>query len=267
MEFRTTATLITAVLCSSTSLAATYQGEGKGTYGHLDEDNVYNLQASVYFSPVSTEGRPLQEAAFLQQASDLTLSYTRLDADHYKLDFVGADLNYYVPNTIFFLGGHFFRVKEPTEGYSPGYSENDWGITLGLTPVDGLLIYTKHRSAPSLVGSTLGQLASAGATFKKEDYQTNVSVKYVTELDENGRAWKVEGTFVNGQYTDFLYMGGDYFVDPTFSLGLWVEDYDAADNGYGVRMEKFFTSQISLQGSYLDAGRYNAWQVGARLRF
>lgn len=267
MEFRTAATLIAAILSSSTSLAATYQGEGMGTYVDWDRYKAYDLQATVYFAPVSTERRPLQEAAFLDRASNVTASYLRLDSDYDNTDVAMVDLNYYVPNSMFFLGGHFFRVIESADEFNPGYSENDWGLTLGLTPADGLLIYTKYRSAPSLSGSTFGQLTSSSATFENEDYEANISAKYVTELDENGRAWKVEASLVDSQNRDFLYVGGDYFLDPTFSLGLWVEDYNIADNAYGVRTEKFFTPQISLQGSYSDVGRSNAWQVGARFRF
>lgn len=265
MEFRTTATLITALFCSSTSLAATYQGEVTGTYGDWEENAIYDLQLNAYFSPVSTEGRPQQEAAFLGRASNFTLNYLRLD-DEDDVDFANVDLNYYVPNSMFFLGGHFFRVKAAGDEFNPSYSEHDWGLTLGLAPADGLLISTKYRTAPNVSGSKLGRLISNTLYFENKDYQPNISVKYVAALD-GGRAWKLETTVINGEYDDFLYIGGDYFIDSTFSLGLWMEDYDGSDKGKGIRTEKFVTSQLSFQSSYLDVGDANAWEIGARIRF
>lgn len=265
MEFRTTATLIAAILCSSTSLAATYQNEGMGTYNAIEDDSAYGLRAIGHFASVSTEGRPLQEAAFLERAGNFTLSYTAIDVGLVDSDLLRADLNYYVPNSMFFLGGHVLRTTSAGWNGSSS-SENDWGVTLGLTPADGLLIYTKYRSAPSLSGSTLGQILSALTTFEDEDYQPNFSAKYVTALD-GGRAWKIETTYINSDFLDYFYLGSDYFFDPTFSLGLWMEDYDVSDNGYGIRTEKFFTHQISLRASYLDSDDSGEWQVGVRFRF
>lgn len=271
MGLRTAALLLAAISPAGVTIAAPYQGEILATYYGLETDSTYSLQghslrATAYFAPVSSEGRPLQEAAFLDRASNIAFTHLHFDADRYTMDFLRADVSYYVPNTFFFVGGHYLRIEESASAYAAGYSENDWGATLGLAPADGLLIYTKYRSAPSISGFAARDTVNTIVALEAGGYDPNITLKYVATT-EGGRTWKVESTVIHGEDLDFAYAGGDYFLNQSFSLGFWVERFSFSHAKYGVRTEKFLTHQISLQGSAIELDHDYAWEVGARLRF
>lgn len=241
---------------STAAGAATYQSEAFGSYGDLEGNTVYDLKGTFYFTPVSTIDYPLQEAAFLQRTSNLRLSYTRFEDD---LSVSRISINQFLFGSRFYLAGHFHKID-----FHNGNSDNEWGASIGFAPFSGLLVYTNYRFAPILTGSVFGSLLTLLPT--SEPYEPNLNVKYVQSLS-NGSSFKLEGSFAKRDLWDYQYMGGDYFVDSTFSVGGWLEDHELFGDGHGVRVEKFFSSNTSLHGNYTRWSESDIWQVGFRFRF
>lgn len=259
---------IALIILSNAALATTYQGEGLGAYNDWDGDNAYELSVTAYFAPLSTQGHPLRQAAFLERANSANATFFRFDSAPDVTDVGAINLSYYVPNSMFYIGGHYTRIDEAEDEFASDYRESNWGLTLGITPAEGLLISTSYRAAPVYAGSLLGRLIGGGVFSERDSYETNLSAKYVTQL-RGGKAANFEGGLVQSGESDLIFLGGDYYIDHTFSIGAWIEDYDSAglDTGYGFRAEKFFTSQVSVQSSYFDISDANMWRLAVRVRF
>lgn len=261
------ASLLALTAICNVALAETYQGEGRGSYNNVDSDKVYELSATAYFAPVSTGSHPLREAAFLERASNASLTYSRFGSAPDQLNLTGVNVGYYVPNSIFYLGGHYTRIDESQDEFAPDYNDSEWGLTLGVTPTEGLLISTSYRVAPFNAGSIVARHIGSGITAGRDSYETNLSAKYVTDLS-GGRAANFEGGMVRTDFYDLLFLGADYYLDPTLSIGAWIEDFGsiAADPGIGIRAEKFITEGFSLQGSYFDFNGTHLWQIAVGVR-
>jgi hypothetical protein len=82
---------------------------------HVD---LSTLAGTWYFAPVSTDGVPLAEAAYLRRASSLSAIASRLEWNTGSLDMhlnaQGARVGYYLPGTMFYgsVGvSHWCRVS------------------------------------------------------------------------------------------------------------------------------------------------------------
>jgi hypothetical protein len=64
---------------------------------------------------------------------------------------------------------------------------------------------------------------------------------------------------------DYASAAIDYYLDRTFSIGLQVEDQ--LDSSVKIRTRKFFAENFSAFASYLNSDDYDAWEIGASLRF
>jgi Putative general bacterial porin len=226
---------------------------------YFDDESVsaVGIQGALYFDTVQTNGLPLTEAAFLNKASNVNLTYARL-----KSDFLGSDQNnnltrlgidYFVPNSIFYLGAGYSNVHFDSE-FGSG-SADIWDITVGITPLEGLLVSTTHQD---------GDVDDGG-------YDLNLMVKYVTQLSGD-TAVNFEVEFQEGgdsedgfESEDYVSLAADYYLNHTFSLGAIIED--SYETGYGVRTRKFFTPSFSAMASYLTADEYDMFELGVAVRF
>lgn len=144
--------LCAAVALSITSCplwATPYQTEVGAIYTDIaGEIDVIGLGAEWHFAPVATDGHPLAEAAFLEQSSSVSVVHGMTDVDDFDLEVNTTLLNlgYYVPNSMFYVGAVLQRTSVETQGFSD--SDTDWGLTLGVSPVEGLLITTDYMNEP-----------------------------------------------------------------------------------------------------------------------
>jgi len=258
------------LLGSSLAIASPYQTDITASYIDFEGSDDYSLRAAYYFAPVTTSGYPLAEAAFLGQASSVYLDYDRLDDVYGTRDRVNIGLGYYTPDSMLYVGANVVHITELDDGFESDASDTDWGLTLGITPIDGLLVTTSYRRAPLMHAPHLTQFMHyfAGTEDEGDRYDLNLSAKYVAQLDGD-TAIKVAGTYADQSWGNMVSLGADYFVDPTFSVGAWFEDlgFLFLSNGYGIRTEKFFTQKFSAQAKYIDYDDFSIWSVGAGMRF
>ena len=240
-------TLATGLFLSSLTLAESYQAD-IGLSATRYDDNLYtsntkdyNLLGRYYFKAVQTNNLPLAEAAFLGQSSNVFADvYDRPGqhgVPHLNSFSLGAEV--YIPE-------NFLYVKAGAVRRSSEYSDrDDWFTTLGITPVNGLLLTTEYAN-------------DAG-------YDANIHAKYVTDIG-SGQFINLEAALVDLDRGTLVSAGGDYYFDRTFSVGGMIADYDG-ETDYTLRTRKFFSENFSADLAYTDTKGGNEVSLGANFRF
>jgi hypothetical protein len=297
---------------SSHAMAESYQFEGNTHYANTKYDyfkrydaDMASISGVYYFSPVKTDNHPLQEAAFLEKNSSLSLAYlsSKLSYDYYyddslynieshdtsKYSAAILAVDSYLLDGFLYMGGFIARDEMKDANYSkviykttPNLNhsgtteeketENSWRVNVGLAPINGLLVWSEFQKDIDVNDSW------------------NVNAKYVMEFD--GSAFNVQAGYgynssaslipvtiypanmklnFTGMDEDKLitsYILGDYYFDNTFSLGLGAINNNANnDDVYMVRARKFFTESFSAQAAYIKDTDVDNYSVGISLRF
>ena len=101
--------LATALL-AGLSTAHAYQAEIGGSllvidpdYENADTSTGFALDGTFYFNPVQVKNSPLNEAAFLNRASNVNAAISYIDFDVAESTTFGIGVEYFVPNTDFYL--------------------------------------------------------------------------------------------------------------------------------------------------------------------
>lgn len=254
MKIKTLCTVIALSVSSGMVWAAPYQAEIGAAYIDFQEGmETKAVLGEWHFAPVATDGHPLAEAAFLERSSSVSAVYTMTEYEivdtEVDIDVAILNFNYYVPNTIFYIGATYQRVSFDLYPAISG-SENDWGLTLGITPIDGLLISTNYMNDPG--------------------YNFNLAAKYVYKL-QGETAINIDASYTEGgeeyfvEEEDLTELAVDYYFNRNISLGAVFAD--AAETSYGVRSEVFFTELFRVGAEYVTADSDNVATIYAGLRF
>lgn len=269
-------------LCfANTAIAQDYQADIELNYNELnyddfyDETTTYNLTGRYYFSSVETRNHPLAEAAFLEKSNNITASYINHNVEfaHWLNSFsivedynnqqtYAASIQYYLPNTPLFLsvgatqteGNLFSSYSGEPAGEPPVISlyvieEKDlsWLGSLGVTPIDGLLVWTDVEEDVSF------------------DDSWNLNAKYVKELGT--QAINLEARYTDEKNAYHAEIAGDFYLDRTLSIGASYSFYDYDDSDqYTVRARKFFTSVFSLQALAFRSDDVDGFALGLDYR-
>lgn len=240
MKLKPLAACIALTCASGVAVAQDYQFELGVNYTDIDIDNgpsedSFGAYGIYHFTEVNVGQQPLAEAAFITRSSN---AYVYGSND---LDVVTGGVEFYIPDTIFYVAGEITRTD-----FDGQDTENDWGVRAGITPVDGLLLYTTYYDEPG--------------------YDANIHAKYVAPLGGS--------TFVNleGGYTDAdegnaYYAFADYYFDQTLSVGVGFESDELLDDTFTVRARKFFTPVISGDLSFYKNDYFDGFTIGASFRF
>lgn len=314
-------------IATVSAFADTYQSEihldlTKTNGALFDEDKKGGLlSGTIFFKPVEIGDHPLAEAAFLEKSSNFKMSYgyeegdsdssfsgTSWMQDNTQISYAGtydkkrtnsfanAKIEYYVPNTMFYLGGSIDKLDDKTKnlyhysspamwnGISSQYEYSDsttiWTASLGITPLDGLLVwsdYSKSQDDKDYAG-TWSLNSKYVMNFK--DHAINLEAGY-THSDDSEKVYRV---------------AADYYIDRSFSVGAvyyssaggisgdvgrkyindHVTDLDGGpyDKTYGLRAKKFFGNNFALEASFTksdsdftDSDSGNKFSIGITKRF
>lgn len=248
-KLRSLAPALLFVLAPAAALAEDYRFEVKGTFDrHMrsnDGDSAADLDAATlggtwYFAPVSTDNVPLAEAAFLGRASSLSAIAAQFDFLGTHLNAGGASVGYYIPGTMFYAGVGVSR-DESLIGLSSTtvWTEYNttWSGTLGIAPLDGLLLTTD---------------------FQEHGYDPNITARYVGKLPNNhfyagGVNLADDDDFGTSFGFDF-----DYYFDDSTSLGL---GFDDIGDRWELRGQKFFSKSWAAGVSAYTADRSDGFGV------
>jgi len=235
------------VAVSGFAMADSYQTEISVGALRYDSDvsddklNAYELNGVYHFNAVNTANLPLAEAAYLGKNSNVfggMLDRPRQDGwPKYQSYQVGAE--FYIPENFLYVKAGVVRNS------LGGDHDNDWFTSVGITPIDGLLITTQY--------------------YHDAGYDANIHAKYVTDVGA-GQFINVEAGLTDTDFGTEAYIGGDYYFDNTFSVGAKIKDNDA-DTEYTLRARKFFTEKFSADAFYSDADVGSTIGLGLAVRF
>lgn len=236
--------LSTLLLASTATFASTYNGEVGLEYTDFDGDaNSIAIYGVYHFSEVNTANKPLAEAAFLEKRSYIAAAHAELDVDGgASTDAQALAGGFYIPNTIFFIGAEYQKNEDL----------NDTTLTLGITPIDGLLVSTSHNE-------------------EADDYEVNLEAKYVRQL-AGDTAVNLEASYAkapDGVEDDTFGFAGDYYFTNFFSVGVsYVNQSLLSDEATtSVRTRYFFNDSFSLNAEMGSNEDVDTFSIGAALRF
>mgnify|MGYP000934498749 FL=1 len=245
-------TLATALI-ASLGTAHAYQAEVGGTIALVDPDNGdtstgFAIDGTYYFNPVQVKNSPLNEAAFLNRASNINAAVSYIDYDLFDVTTFNVGVEYFVPNSDFYVSGNIGQSSTDTP-----IGDDDttlYSAELGYLPVPGLLV------AVGLAGYD----NDAG-----DDVDPTLRAKYVTQVGQYDMNFEGGASFGD---LDAYSLGADLYLDKTFSVGLGYSDSDIDNSDvFTIRAKKFFNQQVSLEGSIDFADEGNIFGVRGAYRF
>jgi hypothetical protein len=266
-KLRSLAPALLFALAPAAALADDYRFEVKGTFDrHMrsdDGDSAADLDAATlagtwYFAPVSTDNVPLAEAAFLGRASSLSAIAKQFDFLGTHLDAQSASVGYYIPGTMFYAGVGVSR-DESLIGLSSTSVLTEynttWSGTLGIAPLDGLLLTTdfqEHGYDPNITARYVGKLPN------NHFYAGSVNLAYHDDVSASS-AHDLAGTSFGLDDTGTSFgLDFDYYFDESTSLGL---GFDDVGNRWELRGEKFFSKSWAAGVSAYTADRIDGFGV------
>jgi len=238
MKKKILAASMLALLGSATAIAQPYQIEAGASLTYADPDNAksdtsFGAYGIYHFNQVLTANRPLAEAAFLQRSSN---AYLRTAQD---FDVIQLGAEFYIPDSIFYVAAEFLRTDDRHD------HKNDWGLRAGITPLDGLLVWTQY--------------------YDEEGYDFNLHAKYVMDLGYTN-AVNIEAGYADLDPHSTLYVFADYYFNRTFSAGVGYSDiYD--NDAFTIRTRNYFTNAIAAEASFTKGSHYDQVTIGASIRF
>jgi len=243
----------------ATALVATfgtthaYQTEIGGTIALVDPDHAdtstgFAIDGTYYFNPVQIKNSPLNEAAFLNRASNVNAEISYLDYDAYDVTTFGVGVEYYVPNSDFYVSGNIGQVSEDTP--LGDFDTTVYSAEVGYLPAPGLLVALGLQGYDNDAG---------------DDIDPTIRAKYVTQV--SGYDMNFEGGATFGDL-DAYNLAADLYLDKTLSVGLGFSDSDLEGSDvFTIRAKKFFTQQVSVEGSVNFADDANIFAVRGAYRF
>jgi hypothetical protein len=226
-KLRSLAPALLLAVAPAAAFADDYRFEASGAFdrevpdGDSYDVNAITISGTWYFKPVSIDGVPLAEAAFLGRSNYLSAVAARydgfVDTDQNAL---AAGVGYYIPGTMFFISGGATRMEAVVAVSSTVVVkryDTSWFGTLGIAPMDGLLIATN---------------------FREDGYDPNISARHVGKLP-NGHFYTGSVSYIDPEFGDSSFgLGFDYYLDESTSLGV---GYEHAGERWELRAEKFFS--------------------------
>lgn len=243
---------LATALIASLGTAHAYQAEIGGSLSVIDPDHAdtstgFALDGTFYFNPVQVKDSPLNEAAFLDRASNINAAISYMDFDVAESTTFGIGVEYFVPNTDFYVSAGIGQTTVEFDGLED-FDTTSYTAEVGYLPVSGLLI------AAGIVGFDSDEADDTDATLR---------AKYVTQI--GAYDMNFEGGVVFADEEAFA-LGTDLYLDKTFSVGLGYTD-DGEDDSFQIRAKKFFNQQVSLEGSIDFEENVNVFGLRAAYRF
>ncbi|QIO04631.1 putative porin [Acinetobacter shaoyimingii] len=221
------------------------------------------VDGTYYLKSVELKNSPLNEAAFLERASNFNAKISHSDLfGELETDSFNLGLEYFAPNSNFYINANLGHAQ--LDVVSDKVKFNNYAVEVGYQPINGLLV------AAGLAGVNFN--VNNGPRLSKND--PTLRAKYVTtagKYDVN-----VEAKALFADKTAYG-VGADLYLDKTLSVGLGYQNqnhditytiFDFPDLDYfTVRAKKFFTPQISVEANVNFGGDFDGYALRAGYRF
>mgnify|MGYP003588270202 CR=1 FL=1 len=246
--------LLSALAISGTANA--YQAEVGGSYTYTDPDDFngthnFGVDGTYYFNPVQTRNAPLNEAAFLDRASNVKAQANYGKNSGVKNTEYGVGAEYYVPNSDFYLSGDVARSEYTVDHTNIDSKVTTYAAEVGYLPAPGLLVALGVKGYDAKHGDN-------GA-------DPTIRAKYVTQMGQHDVNLEAYGAF--GDLDEYR-VRGDYYLDKTLSVGADYYNNDLTNRDeFGLSAKKFLNQQVSVEGRVGFGDDYNTYGVRAGYRF
>ena len=274
--------LATALLLAMTGAQA-YQFEVQGQSEYIDnsvndKDFTGAVQGTYYFKNVDASKGPLAEAAFLNQASNVSVAYTYGEYD------VDADNKDQTSHTFGVKGEVYVPTKFVPAYASASYSQtitdgkdnhknnqddngNRYALELGAVVAPNFLVAVGYTSvadqtsfdAFNQFNNGVAKAAIESETIAEDQDAITARTKYVGAIDGTNMSIGFDAGLVYGENTAYN-LGTTLFVTPKLSVGVsYLEsDFDGIDSAIGANVNYFITPAIAVGASFVDANDESA---------
>ena len=266
--------LATALLLAMTGAQA-YQFEVQGQSEFIDntaneQDFTGAVQGTYYFNNVDASKGPLAEAAFLNQASNVSLAYNYGEYDEAGLDIVshtyGAKAEAYIPTK--FVPAYASASYNHTINDSKNALETDdngdrYALELGALVAPNFLVAVGYTSVADQTSYDAFNILSNGVvkagleseTIDEDQDAITARTKYVGAIDGTNMSIGFESGLVYGEDTAYN-LGTTLFLNPQLSVGAsYMESSFAGspDKAWGANVNYFITPAVAVGASYVNA--------------
>ncbi|WP_313033970.1 porin Omp33-36 [Acinetobacter sp.] len=273
--------LATALLLAMTGAQA-YQVEVQGQSEYID--NTVNdknftgaVQGTYYFKDVDSSKGPLAEAAFLNQASNVSVAYNygEYDVDVENSDFtshtIGAKAEAYVPTKVVPVYASASYSNTITDNKAAGVTDDHgdrYALEVGVLPINNFLVavgYTSVANQYSLdafntLSNGVAKAALESETIADDQDAITARTKYVGAIDGTNMSIGFESGLVYGESTAYN-LGTTLFVTPKLSVGASYAESSFAgspDKAWGANVNYFITPAVAVGASYVNANYESA---------
>ena len=262
--------LATALLLAMTGAQA-YQFEVQGQSEFIDttvndKDFTGGLQGTYFLKNVDSSKGPLAEAAFLNQASNVSLAYnySELDSNVTAHNF-GAKAEAYAPTKYVPVYGSLSYSHTILDGKNglPNDQGDRYSLEVGALPTQNFLVAVGYTSAADQVALDAFNVMSNGAakavaeaaTIGEDQDAITARAKYVGPIDGTNMSLAFESGIVYGDATAYQFKT-DLYLNPKLSVGASyaASSYAATpDSAWGANVNYFITPAIAVGASYVNA--------------
>lgn len=285
---------LAAALLATVTATQAYQVEVQGSSEFIDytvnDQNYSGAVAATYFlKNVDSSKGPLAEAAFLNQASSVTVAYHQvnlkagfngtniLDADVHTYG-AKAEAYYATPVAPVYANATYSHNRFDGKNNVTSIDGNSdrWGVEVGVLPINNFLIavgYTQISddllSFPGTltVGApSVNTLAEQGfipavyetATVGEDNDVITARTKYVGAIDGTNMSVGFEAGYLKGEHSQFSFKS-DLYLTPKLSVGGFYSESSLENSNkdaiFGGNVNYFVTDAIAVGATY---AQYNA---------
>ena len=262
--------LATALLLAMTGAQA-YQFEIQGQSEYIDttendKDFTGGLQGTYYFKNVDSSKGPLAEAAFLNQASNVSLAYNygELDSDVVVHNY-GAKAEVYVPTPYvpaYASASYSHTILDGKNGASNDQGDR-FAFEVGALATQNFLVavgYTNVADQAALdafnvMGNGVAKAVAEAVTIGEDQDAITARTKYVGAIDGTNMSLAFESGIIYGDATAYQ-LKTDLYLNPKLSVGASYAASSYAgtpDSAWGANVNYFITPAIAVGASYVNA--------------
>ena len=270
--------LATALLLAMTGAQA-YQVEVQGQSEYIDatvndKDFTGGLQGTYYFKNVDSSKGPLAEAAFLNQASNISVAYNYGELGSQGFDVIahnyGVKAEAYVPTKIvpIYASASYSHTLLDAKNNASALLDvvgngDRYALELGAVVVPNFLVAVGYTSvadqaavdAFNVMGNGVAKAVAETVTIGDDQDAFTARTKYVGAIDGTNMAIGFETGLVYGEDTAYT-LKTDLYLTPKLSAGVsYVASSYAGtpDSAWGANVNYFITPAVAVGASYVNA--------------
>src|SRR5690606_5746421 len=267
--------LATALLLAMTGAQA-YQFEVQGQSEFIDntaneQDFTGAVQGTYYFNNVDASKGPLAEAAFLNQASNVSAAYTYGEdgqefGDRTVHHTFGVKVEAYFPTKVvpaYEIASFSLTYIDNKSGNPTDDNGDRYALELGALVAPNFLVAVGYTSvadqtsydAFNMFNNGVAKAALESETIADKKDAITARTKYVGAIDGTNMSIGFESGLVYGADTAYN-LGTTLFLNPQLSVGATYMESSIAsspDKAWGANVNYFITPAVAVGASYVNA--------------